>query len=626
MGLIVESTLAGDVAAAGPWSPQRFVDQGIAVEFSLAPADQANDAALREGEDAVLRFKISQAANGAPVPGLRPEGWLDRLPSEGAITPQGTLAKAQTFRQGGTFAKPYADLNVYYVLVLNEDNTISVVDPLFGFGGSKLLAYVTLEGRGEDWALSSDQRYLYVSMPETGAVAVVDTRTWKVEANIKVGKRPCRLALQPDQHYLWIGNSGPAPDATDDGVTVVAIEDHSIKSCVVKGRGPFELAFSEDSRTAFVLDCGTGTLSIVDVSSLRVVGRISVGKKPVGLDYCAKSGTAYVTDEESGDVTVIDARRRALLTTIKTESGLGAIKFPPNSRFGFVVNSQANLLHIIDSASNRVIETGKMEKEPYQINFSDRFAYIRDRQTATILMVPLDGIGTDGKRIPVVDFEGGQTAPSQARFPSQAPNIVQVPGENAVLIANERDKAVYYYEEGMAAAKGEFSDYGRCPRAVLPIDRSLRERSTPGVYETVLRLGEAGNYEVVFELPSPRLIKGFALQVQANPRLSKNGGLVAMPGLEKRVVKVGEQVGIDFKIVDEGNQQPKAKLDNLSVFTWLAPGVQKRRLTPVETAAGIYSVSFKPRQPGIYYIELRCDRDAVPLQSGQQLTLEAVEN
>jgi hypothetical protein len=39
----------------------------------------------------------------------------------------------------------YADLNVYYVLVMNEDNTISVVDPLFGFGGSKLLSYVRLD-------------------------------------------------------------------------------------------------------------------------------------------------------------------------------------------------------------------------------------------------------------------------------------------------------------------------------------------------------------------------------------------------------------------------------------------------------------------------------------------------
>ena len=31
-------------------------------------------------------------------------------------------------------------LNVYYVLTLNGNGTIGVVDPLFGYGGTKLLA------------------------------------------------------------------------------------------------------------------------------------------------------------------------------------------------------------------------------------------------------------------------------------------------------------------------------------------------------------------------------------------------------------------------------------------------------------------------------------------------------
>jgi YVTN family beta-propeller protein len=621
---------ANDKAAESASAPgaQRFTEQGFAVDFSVAPAGGTKTAATEEGRDVIVRFKISQAVDGAPVRGLLPAAWVDRLPAGGKISAKATHAKTQTFRQGGTFGKAYADLNVYYVLVMNEDNTISVVDPLFGFGGSKLLAYVRLNGRGEDWVLSSDQSKLYVSMLEASAVAVVDTTTWDVAANIATGPQPGRLALQPDQHYLWIANMGSGSETADSGVTVLSAEDRSIKAHIATGQGPSEIVFSEDSRSAFVLNRGSGTLSIIDVPTLRKVSDIPVGKKPVGLDYCAKSGSVFATDEESGQILVVDARRRTLLTTTKAEPGLGQIKFPPNGQFGFVVNPKTNLLHIIDSASNRIIRTGDMEKEPFQIGFSDRLAYIRDRQTATVLMIPLDGIGVPGKALSAVDFDGGQTAPGKARYPSLAACIVQAPRMSAVLVANEQDKAVYYYEEGMAAAKGEFSNYGRLPRAVLPVDRTLRERSEPGVYETVLRLGEAGSYEVVFALSSPRIVKGFQLDVQPNPEIErqrKTGKLVALAGIKDRIVKVGQPVGIDFKIADELSKLPRTKLEHLTVLAYLAPGIWQKRLTPQETAEGIYSVAFNPPKPGLYYVQLLQGRDVVPLRDGQQLILEAVE-
>ena len=47
--------------------------------------------------------------------------------------------------------------------VMNEDATLTVVDPLLGFGGSKLLALVPLAAVAEDWALTLDQTRLFVA-------------------------------------------------------------------------------------------------------------------------------------------------------------------------------------------------------------------------------------------------------------------------------------------------------------------------------------------------------------------------------------------------------------------------------------------------------------------------------
>ena len=52
--------------------------------------------------------------------------------------------KAETLIGGSLFAAAELDLNVYYVLALNDNATLTVVDPRFGFGGTKLLALVDL--------------------------------------------------------------------------------------------------------------------------------------------------------------------------------------------------------------------------------------------------------------------------------------------------------------------------------------------------------------------------------------------------------------------------------------------------------------------------------------------------
>ena len=101
--------------------------------------------------------------------------------------------------------------------------------------------------------------------------------------------------------------------------------------------------------------------------------------------------------------------------------------------------------------------------------------------------------------------------------PPPADSIIPAPGAGAVLVANPKDQSVYYYSEGLAAPMGTFSNYKREPRAVLVIDRSLRERSRPGVYETVARLDQPGQFDVVFLLDQPRIVHAFPVTVEPDP-------------------------------------------------------------------------------------------------------------
>jgi hypothetical protein len=70
-------------AASGPApvaeSPDRVVRDGVVVDFSLRRAGDtaAKPAPLLEGDYAEIRFSMTDAASGKPVPGLKPAAWLD---------------------------------------------------------------------------------------------------------------------------------------------------------------------------------------------------------------------------------------------------------------------------------------------------------------------------------------------------------------------------------------------------------------------------------------------------------------------------------------------------------------------------------------------------------------------
>ncbi|HKH43032.1 MAG TPA: YncE family protein, partial [Thermoanaerobaculia bacterium] len=265
---------------------EKAVRQGIAVELSLQRAD-GQPGPVREGDSARVSLAFSDAATGTPLAGVKPGAWLDFLgsgPDAGAECRQ----KAESFLGGSLFARPELDLNVYYVLSLNQDATISVVDPLFGYGGSKLLAMVFLESPGEDWALTPSGHRLFVSLPDAGRVAVIESADWKVALGIDTPPRPRRLGLQPDGQYLWVAWDGADPQLPS-GVSVIDVRSLRPVARLETGRGGHDLAFSDDSRFVFVTNEADATVSVIDVAQLAKVRDVRVGSRPVSIAWSSQA-------------------------------------------------------------------------------------------------------------------------------------------------------------------------------------------------------------------------------------------------------------------------------------------------------------------------------------------------
>lgn len=603
------------LTASGQAPPikQRITHEGIAIELSIQPLASNR---LREGEDALIRLTISDTATGSPVRRLQPAAWIN-LRTDATTESRMTPAKAcrdrvQELLSGSVFAQADIDLNNFYVLAMNDDASISVVDPRFGFGGSKLLAMIPLKSPAADWALSADENRLFVSLPEANQIAVIDTSSWRVVAKIEAGRLPSRLTLQPDQKYLWA--------TTGDGLIAIATDKLQIAARLAIGQ-IHEIAVSDDNRWIAASRL-TGEVSLIDVRSLQSVAEVKTGGT-ASLAFSTLSKMFYAASPD-GTISVIDANRRLVAARIKAESGLSQIRFAPGGRIGFIVNPSRNAVHIFDAADNQLKQTADVEKSPDQITFTNSQAYVRHRDSEIVLMIPLKSAGLAGATVPVVDFPGGQKPFGKVAKPAFADGIVPAPGGGAALVANPADKTIYFYKEGMAAPMGNFSNYGREPRAVLVVDRSLRERQ-PGVYETTARMTRAGIHDLSLFLDSPRLIHCFEIAIEPNPELAASRAkksVIVTPLVKNPVLKVGDAARLQFRLSDPATKQPKVALNDVAATVMLAPGVWHRRQTARVIGDGVYEIEFAPPQPGVYYVYLESASAGLSVNNSQYLTLQ----
>jgi len=583
--------------AGTPYS-RTLTQNGINVRLSVEPAEPSKNGPTEEGQHVRVRFQLTDAATDSPIVGATPAAWIDRKPDGEKTGEAQCTGKVKRFAEGSTFSRTELDLTSFYVAILNSDPTITVVDPRFGYGDTRLLALVPLESPGEDWALSADGSRLFVSMPQAGKVAAIDAASWKVLANLDAGPRPTRVALQPDEAYLWVGGDA---DAANSGVAVVDARTLKTIARIPTGMGYHHIAFSSDSGLAFVTNPKDGTVSVINVRSLSKLKDIQVGSGPAWIAFSSLAQAAYVANESDGAIVAIDGKTLRVVARMEAAPGLGQIRVAPGGRYAIAVNPHNDHVYIADTSSNRIVQSALLDKEPDQISFTNKQVHIRHRGSDVVLMISLESLGKEGAQVSVADFSGGRHAPGKMSSPTPADGLVQASGENGVLVANPGDKAVYFYMEGMAAPMGNFSNYGREPRAVLSVERNLREHS-PGVYETTVKLPESGSYDLAFLLDRPRVVSCFDLPVTADPtRLQTKPPQLRVEARMAKTVQVGYPYHITFRVIDAKTNQPKNDLKDFIVLIE-SPGLWQRRQVAQPTGDGLYAVEYVIPQPGLYLV------------------------
>ena len=595
-----DPTPASNESAATP-APDRITREGMVVEFSVRPTG-GGAGTLKAADWADVSFRITDASTGEPIKGRYPAAWMDLAKAWEAKggSPMSCRDRVTTYLQGIVGVRPMVDLNSHFLLVMNRDATISVIDPVVGISGiTNLFAQINLDRPGADWAKTRDQKRLFVTMPLAGKVALVDTETFKVTARVDAGAEPTRAKLQGDERYLWVGNDARTVEAS--GVTVIDTADFTRRAFIPTGKGHHEIAFSHDDRYAFVTNRDEGTVSVIDVQSLKKVKDLQTGPVPIALAFSPLGKALYVADSQTGTVAVVDPASLEIRARIAASPGLGPLRFSPDGRWGLVVNPAESKVFVIDASTDRLAHTVSVGQQPYQVTFTRSFAYVRSLGTERVGLIPVSEL--DGPKTPPVTYiQSGERAPGNAAKLSIADSIVPAVKHAAVYIVNQAQGTVHYYMEGMVAPMGAFRNYGHETRAIEIADRSLAERE-PGVYMGRVRIPVEGTYDVAFLMDAPRFLHCFSAKVEPNPEVRTTRAPLAIEyQIADRRVPAGGSATVKFKLTDPVTGEPRSDLRDVTVLYYGSDG-RGRTVVPARALGeGLYEADVKVERATTYYV------------------------
>ncbi|HSP77863.1 MAG TPA: hypothetical protein VLQ93_05015, partial [Myxococcaceae bacterium] len=235
------------------------------------------------------------------------------------------------------------------------------------------------------------------------------------------------------------------------------------------------------------------------------------------------------------------------------------------------------------------------------------FAYVRNTENARVSLIELASLGRESKPS-VVHVTMGQKRPSLAKDLGRSAPIAELPEGNGVLVAGTADRALFVYSEGMNAPRGTHLNYGREPKAVLVLDRSLREVE-PGVFTAQAVVRENGLYDVLFLLDSPREFACLEWSVSGVPEDAsafKKRPLSLTPEFDpSQLLTAGTPTTLRFRLAPAPHvedQRPVAP-EELQVLMFRPPsGHWQQRPTARLVEEGLFEIEVSPPEPGQYQL------------------------
>lgn len=221
-------------------------------------------------------------------------------------------------------------------------------------GGGKRLLVTYLAQVGPDFpTYINEQKPGWQDYDFPSVIAVIDTAALKIERKLPVGVRPKIVMPSPDEKLILNANY------SGNSVTATRTDTWQTVATLPVGRHPRGIAFTPDSKRAYVALMGEGALVRIDTSdpgAPRLDGRVQrVGRQPRHVKITRDGKWAYLTLNGDGAVSKIDLGNEQEVARVRVGKEPRTSVFSPDQRYLFVVVYREKKVVVLDLEKMEVV-------------------------------------------------------------------------------------------------------------------------------------------------------------------------------------------------------------------------------------------------------------------------------
>lgn len=264
----------------------------------------------------------------------------------------------------------------------NPGKTLTVVD----VPGKKVLRTIDLgtysRPHGIVW-LQGDE--VAVTVEASKALLIVGVNDGTVRhaiATDQIGSH--MVAVSPKHRRAFTANIGSGSS------TVIDLSTHERITDVATGRGAEGIAVAPDGSEVWVTNRDANTVSIVDPATLKITATLQPGEIPIRVKFTPDGTRALISNAKSGDVAVFDTVTKKKITSIPmqrdgekssgetrplvSQFGSGpvpvGILMPQSLSLAFVANTNADTITVIDLETLQIVNRLKAGREPDGLGYT----------------------------------------------------------------------------------------------------------------------------------------------------------------------------------------------------------------------------------------------------------------
>src|SRR5262249_57807539 len=102
---------------------------------------------------------------------------------------------------------------------------------------------------------------------------------------------------------------------------------------IATGAGRHDVALGKGDLEAFVSNPAQGTVSLINVATLKTVATVATGGNPGAIAYSPLANAAYVADAKSGVISAIDPVAHKFVAAMKAKPGHYGLRLSPDRGF-----------------------------------------------------------------------------------------------------------------------------------------------------------------------------------------------------------------------------------------------------------------------------------------------------